>query len=307
MNSATAIKHVVLDFDGTCTQIPKVWETYLELYFKALPEAGFKISAAEWSEACNAVRIHSPKAAWTLAGCAAAPAAADPYILADEAMRLILRRRGDRRPVPPEINAKAYGAAPAPWREETLDTFARLIEGGIQLHFVSNSSTVVIAGRLQELLANRSSLRDRISVQSDAGKFRVCELEWDEKMSPLSPAARKRFEALPTAWNDGKIANAIGRPVYLRRAQHTLVRSAAYSAAILPCFRKPCFAATSGKWIWLCRTRLEPMCICSTEPLRSRLTNMKSRPSRHVAGVQKPAPISVAYSLGFEREPASIG
>jgi hypothetical protein len=63
-------------------------------------------------------------------------------------------------------------------------------------------------------------LRDRISVQSDAGKFRVCELEWDEKMSPLSPAARKRFEALPTAWNDGKIANAIGRPVYLRRAAY---------------------------------------------------------------------------------------
>ena len=37
MNSATAIQHIVLDFDGTCTQIPKVWETYLELYFKALP------------------------------------------------------------------------------------------------------------------------------------------------------------------------------------------------------------------------------------------------------------------------------
>ena len=220
MKKTIAIQHVVLDFDGTCTQIPKVWETYLELYFKALPEAGFKISATEWSEACDAVRIHSPKAAWTLAGCAAAPAAADPYILADEAMRLILRRRGDRRPVPPEMNAKAYGAAPAPWREEALDTFAKLIEGGIQLHFVSNSSTVVIAGRLQDLLANSSSLRDRISVQSDAGKFRVCELEWDEKMSPLSPAARKRFEALPTAWNGGKIANAIGRPVYLRRAAY---------------------------------------------------------------------------------------
>ena len=158
MKTATAVKHVVLDFDGTCTQIPKIWETYLELYFKALPEAGFNISSIEWSEACDAVRNHSPKAAWTLAGCAAAPAAADPYILADEAMRLILRRRGDRRPVPPEIHAKAYGAAPAPWREEALDTFAKLIDRGLRLHFVSNSSTVVITGRLQDLLANHSSL-----------------------------------------------------------------------------------------------------------------------------------------------------
>src|SRR5262249_61062446 len=148
MNSATAIQHVVLDFDGTCTQIPKVWETYLELYFKALPEAGFKISAAEWREACDAVRIHSPKAGWTLAGCAAAPAAADPYILADEAMRLILRRRGDRRPVPPEINAKAYGAEPEPWREETLGTFASLIGGGGQLPFGYKWSCVVIAMEL---------------------------------------------------------------------------------------------------------------------------------------------------------------
>jgi hypothetical protein len=271
-----------------------------------LPEVGFKISAAEWSEACDAVRIHSPKAAWTLAGCAAAPAAADPYILADEAMRLILRRRGDRRPVPPEINAKAYGAAPAPWREETLDTFAKLIEGGVQLHFVSNSSTVVIAGRLQDLLANRSSLRDRISVQSDAGKFRVCELEWDEKMSSLSPAARKRFEALPTAWNGGKIANAIGRPVYLRRAAYfgAISRVLGGNFALLP---KTVFCGDIWEMDLAMPYALGANGICSTEPLRSRLTNMKSRPSRHVAGVQKPAPISVVYSLGFEREPASIG
>jgi hypothetical protein len=219
MKKTTAIQHVVLDFDGTCTQIPKVWETYLDLYFKALREAGFDVSTSEWSEACAAVRKHSPKAGWTLAGCAAAPAAADPYILADEAMRLILRRRGDRRPVPAEINAKAYGAAPAPWRPEALDTFAELIERGLRLHFVSNSSTVVITGRLNELLANHGSLRDKISVQSDAGKFRVCELEWDEKLSPSSEA-RRRFGALPAAWDGGKFTNSISRPVYLRRGAY---------------------------------------------------------------------------------------
>jgi hypothetical protein len=223
MNSATAIKHVVLDFDGTCTQIPKIWKTYLELYFKALGDAGFDIPPTEWSEACDAVRKHSPKAAWMLAGSAAAPAAADPYILADEAMRLILRRRGDPRPVPPEINAKAYGAEPAPWRPEALDTFATLIGRGLHLHFASNSSTVVINRRLDELFADYPALRGKVSVQSDAGKFRICELEWDEKLSEklsLSSAARRRFEALPTAWDGGKSINSIGRPVYLRRGAY---------------------------------------------------------------------------------------
>ena len=71
MNSSANVMHVVLDFDGTCTQIPKVWETYLELYFKGLVEAGFKITGNEWHEACTAVQKHSPHAGWTLAGCPA--------------------------------------------------------------------------------------------------------------------------------------------------------------------------------------------------------------------------------------------
>ncbi len=226
MSKATTIKHVVLDFDGTCTQIPKIWEAYLELFFKALPESGFNVTAAEWSEARDTVRKHSPTAAWTLTGCAAAPAAADPYMLADESMRLILRRRRDHRSVPVDMHAKAYAAAPAPWREEALDTFAKLIDRGVRLHIVSNSSSAVIKGRLQDLLANHSSLAGKISVESDAGKFRICELEWDEKMpsllktAPLSPAARKRFAALPANWEGGKITASLGRPVYLRRGAY---------------------------------------------------------------------------------------
>ena len=40
---------------------------------------------------------------------------------------------------------QAYTAAAAPWREEAIDTFSRLVERGIRLHFVSNSSTHVIS------------------------------------------------------------------------------------------------------------------------------------------------------------------
>src|SRR5262249_43397897 len=100
MSSRATISHVVFDFDGTCTQIPRVWQIYLELYLKGLVTAGFKITNSEWHDACVAVQKHSPRAGWTLAGCPAAPAAADPYILADEAARLILRRRNDRTPIP---------------------------------------------------------------------------------------------------------------------------------------------------------------------------------------------------------------
>jgi hypothetical protein len=220
MKSSANVMHVVLDFDGTCTQIPKVWENYLELYFKGLVEAGFKITSNEWQDACTAVQTHSPHAGWTVAGCPGAPAAADPYILADEAARLILRRRGDNTLLSSEVHAKAYGAAPAPWRKEALDTFSHLIGRGFRLHFVSNSSTIVITERLQELLTNHTSLADKISVESDAGKFRICELDWDDKTSSLSLEARAQFGALPIAWERGDGITSIGRPVYLRRGAY---------------------------------------------------------------------------------------
>ena len=92
MKSSAKVMHVVLDFDGTCTQIPKVWETYLELYFKGLVEAGFKITGNEWREACTAVQKHRPMpdGRWP-----AAPAGADPYILADPRILGAIDRSSD--------------------------------------------------------------------------------------------------------------------------------------------------------------------------------------------------------------------
>jgi len=220
MTNAIQLMHVVLDFDGTCTQIPNVWEAYLDLYLEGLNEVGFKISPGEWREARAAVHENSPHAGWTLAGCPAAPAAADPYILADESVRLILRRRKDRRSVSVEVHSQAYEKAAAPWREDALETFSRLVERGVRVHIVSNSSSAVIAGRLTELLKDRDSLAGKISVKSDAGKFRICELDWDNKISSLSREARINFEQLPAVWQGGGPADKIGRPIYLRRGAY---------------------------------------------------------------------------------------
>ena len=218
MNAPSAIAHVVLDFDGTCTQIPKIWEAYLELYRRSLVETSFDLSGPQWRKAIDTVRQQSQKAGWTLAGCPAAPAAADPYIMADESARLILRQRGNRGTVPPQVNMQAYAAAEAPWRKEVIDTFSRLVERGIRLHFVSNSSTAMITRRLQELLADHPLLQGKIAVQSDAGKFRIGELNW-ENQDAFLPEARKKFEALPAA-SDVEYSKSVGRPIYLRRGSY---------------------------------------------------------------------------------------
>ena len=66
------------------------------------------------------------------------------------------------------------------------------------LHFVSNSSTAMITRRLQELLKDHPSLQDKVAVQSDAGKFRIGELNW-ENQDAFLPEARQKFQELPAA------------------------------------------------------------------------------------------------------------
>jgi hypothetical protein len=218
MDTDSGLAHIVLDFDGTCTQIPPIFESYLDLYCKGLNESGLNVTLSEWRDAQAIVRQHSPKAGWTLAGCPSAPAAGDPYVLADEAARLILRRRGATILVPPSVHARAYDTALAPWRDEARDTFSRLADHGVRLHFVSNSSTTFISRRLRDLFGDGNPVTANISVQSDAGKFRICELNWDEQAA-VSVEAKRRFQALPVAYGE-KLLTETERPIYLRRAAY---------------------------------------------------------------------------------------
>ena len=221
MHTDSGLAHVVLDFDGTCTQIPPIFEAYLDLYREGLNDSGLNVTLSEWRDAQEIVCRHSPKAGWTLAGCPSAPAAGDPYVLADEAARLILRRRGATTPVPipPTVHAQAYDEALAPWREEAFDTFSRLVEHGVQLHFVSNTGTKFINRRLRDLFGDRNPLPAKISVQSGAGKFRICELSWDDQAAVSAEAAR-RFQTLPVAYGEKPFPET-ERPIYLRRGAYS--------------------------------------------------------------------------------------
>jgi hypothetical protein len=116
------------------------------------------------------------------------------------------------------VHARAYDIALAPWREEARDTFSRLADHGVHLHFVSNSSTTFIGRRLRDLFGDGNPVTANISVQSDAGKFRICELNWDDQAA-VSVEAKRRFQALPVAYGE-KLLTETERPIYLRRAAY---------------------------------------------------------------------------------------
>ena len=212
-----ALRYVVLDFDGTCTQIDLVHAGFLASYRESLEDAnGHARGRLEdaWQAAMTQVRGASPNAGWTLFGApSTAPAAADPYILASEASAL-LERQGAIRRVPWEAYARAYAANPAPWRPEVPEVLAALVERGLQVGFISNSARSGIATRLTELLGGHRALRDQIAVHGDAAKYRLGELP----VGATGPGAvhRAEFEKL-----DGAVrAEGLTRPIYLRRGSY---------------------------------------------------------------------------------------
>ncbi len=214
------IKTLVLDFDGTCTDIPAMGAPYLDACLAFLVGIQFT-NAAEWEDALEAVRRASPDAGWTLGGIPTAPAAADPYILSGEAIGHIARSRSLPMPYP-DAYANAYASAVAPFRPELRKVLEAIDALGVAIHFVSNSSTKKIAARLDELLADAPLLLRKIQVQGNAAKFVVNEPAWDDRR--LTPSMREAFERVPAA-NPAMLR----RPIYLRREPYLRALSNVWS------------------------------------------------------------------------------
>ncbi|HET7502045.1 MAG TPA: HAD family hydrolase [Kofleriaceae bacterium] len=211
------LRYVVLDFDGTCTQIELVHAGFLDSYLAILEAANGGSRGAlrqAWELAVAEIRGASPDAGWTLGGApSTAPAAADPYILAGEAGELLLRR-GAIRHLPIDAYPRAYAVNPAPWRPEVRDVLAALAQRGLQIGFISNSERYAIELRLTDLLNADRSLRDKIVVHGGAAKFKLQEIP----VGATGPGAahRAHFEKLDGATR----APGMTRPIYLRRGSY---------------------------------------------------------------------------------------
>jgi phosphoglycolate phosphatase-like HAD superfamily hydrolase len=227
---ASNIDLIVLDFDGTVTNVPPSVDHYLTAYGGLVSQwlaqhgtgkwAKVGVTQTEWQETCELVQSWGPSIGWSLATTAAAPVGADPYILAGEAATVIALRRDIATTVPYDLYSSAYSFSPADWRPEAAEALGKLMDCGAQLAFVSNASADKIEANLDRLLGHY--WRGRISVKGGSGKFRIDELlhERHPKASPLlSPDLRARFSALPSS------AAGPGRPIYLRRGTYFTILS----------------------------------------------------------------------------------
>lgn len=218
------ITDIIMDFDGTCTVIPDIYQAFLSEYLAGLNNTAFSgspIMAEEWKDAQEKVRMHSPQAAWTIAYAPAAPAAADPYILSFEAAKYLLWEKNIQKDIPQEVFRNASDRFPAPWRPEAREVFETLLKKNINITFISNSSSRTITQRLLNLFSVQE-LPFGIAVKSDAAKFRIAELSW---YSAIPEDAQGLFQVVPVTHKDV----GIGRPVYLRRATYFEAICAAFN------------------------------------------------------------------------------
>jgi FMN phosphatase YigB (HAD superfamily) len=205
------IRQVILDFDGTCTLVEHIQRAFLERYRELVAAEWSEAAAAQWDENLDAVRAASPTAGWMLAGTPAAPAAADPYILAGEVVALTGRRLGERPPAAaPTWYARAYHENPAAWRPEVVELLGTLVEHGCAVAFVSNSDRKKVAERVGELRL-APAVAEKVQVHGNAAKFSIQELWWDRQPPPLAA----RFQALPAT-----APSSLDRPLYLRRGAY---------------------------------------------------------------------------------------
>jgi phosphoglycolate phosphatase-like HAD superfamily hydrolase len=216
--SKPLITDVVFDFDGTCTQVPAIFEAYLEKYYSCLADylnntmgAYQKLDEPRWQAALANVKGNSPKRGWVVAANPqSAPAGADPFIMAGEAQTDILKAHNNMAAPPTSCHAVAYNAFPAPFRAELYDVFTELMNRDVKIHVISNSSTDTITQRFTYLFLDKAA---GIGFYGNASKFA------QKKPQTTPESAWGPFNKLPAKYESSALSG-LGRDVFLDRGAY---------------------------------------------------------------------------------------
>jgi len=206
---------IVLDFDGTFTDVEREAVPFLAHYRRGLAELVGREIDALWERAVRTVRAEPDAHGFRYAERIVAPSHADPYILSSCASRLVLDELG----VTPEgegyetLFHRAYAHADTVFRPDARAVVDALLALDVPTFVVSNSRTDNVIRKLHTL---GEDLVDRLEVRGDARKFHLVDPE------PADP----RFASLPERLE----VEALSRPIFLRRGRYFEALSAIWSA-----------------------------------------------------------------------------
>lgn len=200
------IRTVVLDFDGTFTDVEAEGEPFTVRFRAMLGDLLGRDVAPLWEEAMAGLLEAPELHGWVIEGRVVAPATSDPYLRATAAAQRIfdvlgvLRESELRTEVLQMLYRIAYRASRTAFRPEAREVLDALLARDVAVFVVTNSDPALVSAKLDALELEH---RARVRLIGDAKKYVVGELS----------RAAAAFDALPES--DPLVA--IARPVYLRR------------------------------------------------------------------------------------------
>ena len=208
----------VADFDGTVTDLQREAEGYLAVFAEEL-EARIGMPQAELHglmETAKSEILANPGIyGWEYEGLIVAPAVADPYLLSQAQVGVVVEKlrdnpRGLKLPEPAEmgkflseLHSISYQLAGVAFRDGALRFVTELHNSG-EFAIVTNSGTEAVLKKLKMLLGNEDH---GIKVVGEAKKYRVNQ-QWEKVGESIKPAG-------------------FPRPVYLRREEYGKVLTSA--------------------------------------------------------------------------------
>jgi phosphoglycolate phosphatase-like HAD superfamily hydrolase len=205
-----AIRCVVLDFDGTFTDVTAEGVPFVQHFRRRLSEVlGRDVMEGGWAQVEHEVATSSEEHGWEVGGRIVAPALADPYLLANFVARRLCDRLGvlpdkaERAKLLDTLYREAYAQVGMAFKPEAKEVLEALLDTGLPVHVVTNAHTDTVEAKLTKL-APRG--RERLRVSGDARKFLIEEPATTDSV----------FTALPETTQ----AAPLVRPIHLRRGRY---------------------------------------------------------------------------------------
>lgn len=177
MVARMSIACVVLDLDGTLTDVSREAPAFTASFPRLLADLLGKDLGRAWAEEERRVREASPELAWIVEGRAVAPADADPYVLASSTAQLLFDRflvlTGDpalRSEITSTVLHRAYQETRPAFRPEAKPVLEALLARGLSVHVVTNAAAGIARAKLAALAPAGF---ERLQIRGDARKFLI--------------------------------------------------------------------------------------------------------------------------------------
>lgn len=205
-----AIACVVLDFDGTFTDVATESAPFLEHFRDGLARALGQGVEQAWDEEVAALRAGADLLGWNLGGKVVAPATADPYLTATTAAHRIFQRLAvgtddaTRSEAVQKLYRDSYVHSATAFKPEAKEVLEALLATGMPVTVITNAHTELVEKKLDTLAPKG---RERLKVSGDARKF----------LLDPPDVSDARFDAVP---EHQQLDGVLRRPVYLRRGRY---------------------------------------------------------------------------------------